>query len=302
MSGNRRGRWLGIDFSGNDRMWTGGCEKSNVWIAFVKRDNQLTLSDLRTVQELPGPGRPFLKLTALLKNREVNAAGIDAPFSLPTEYVPLGGHRRLLEAISTMERPDGRWFPSARHFTSRMIGERLPELRKPLRETERYWSHRVNVRSTLWAGPRGGAAMTSVCLTLLHEAQCPIWPWDGPRTAGLLVEAFPAAQLRHWSLPWQGYSGNARTAILNRRMILDFLSEHISIPRPEKRTMLGSADALDAVICAFAAIAVTADTVFKPPQPSPLEEGLIAIHERAFGVTRPHNNQQIATVSSVPTL
>lgn len=52
------------------------------------------------------------------------------------------------------------------------------------------------------AGPRGGAAMTAACLKLLHEANCPIWPWQ--RSARrLLAEAFPAAQLRHWQLPHQ---------------------------------------------------------------------------------------------------
>ena len=43
--------------------------------------------------------------------------------------------------------------------------------------------------------------------------------------------------------------------------------------------MLDSADALDAVICAFAAIAVTDGRLLHSPEPIAQEEGWIAIHE-----------------------
>ena len=121
--------------------------------------------------------------------------------------------------------------------------------------------------------------MTSACLTLLNEAQCPIWPWDraGP---GLLVEAHPAAQLHYWSLPYYGYSGSKTVAGQNRREIVDFLSKHVALSIEQRQKMENSADALDAVICAFAAIAVTTGCEFKPPVSPPKEEGLIAVHAK----------------------
>jgi hypothetical protein len=42
--------------------------------------------------------------------------------------------------------------------------------------------------------------------------------------------------------------------------------------------MQDSADALDAVICGFAAIAVTRGTIAVPPMPIAIDEGWIAIH------------------------
>src|SRR5262252_834104 len=61
---SERERWLGIDFSGDHRMWKAGCRNSNVWIAKVRRGNQFVLCDLRTVQELPGDGAPFHRLVS----------------------------------------------------------------------------------------------------------------------------------------------------------------------------------------------------------------------------------------------
>lgn len=82
-----------------------------------------------------------------------------------------------------------------------------PTGKKLWRHTESEWQTRgVNVRSTLWNGPRGGAPFTVACLTLLHRTGRPIWPWCRDEK-NCLVEAFPAAQLRHWKLPFIGYNG-----------------------------------------------------------------------------------------------
>ena len=64
----------------------------------------------------------------------------------------------------------------------------------------------------MWAGPRGGAAFTAACLVLAARTRRPVWPVAraGP---GLLVEAFPAAQLRQWELPYQRYDGKAGTPV-----------------------------------------------------------------------------------------
>jgi hypothetical protein len=149
--------------------------------------------------------------------------------------------------------------------------------RKPLRCTEKFWQkHKINVRSTLWCGPRSGAPMTSACLTLLHEAGCPIWPWDreGP---GLLVEAFPAAQLCQWKMPYQGYSRDDATASSTRKDLVSQLSDRVGLG-PFEGELEESADALDAVLCAFAAFAVTTDNLVCPRNADdPLDEGLIAV-------------------------
>jgi predicted nuclease with RNAse H fold len=278
MSRDWRDRWLGIDFSGNRRMWSTGCGCSNVWIADVRRNNELVLCGLRRVQELSGDGTPFQRLRTLLADQRFNAAGIDAPFSVPSEYIPLGSHRGLLTVTSAIQRPVGRCFPVAHDFVDRIISGRDMSAAKPLRETEKCWQKLgVNVRSTLWAGSRGGAAMTSACLTLLNEAGGPIWPWDqaGP---GLLVEAFPAAQLSHWELPHQRYSGKEPDQLSNRRRIIGFLSQRMTLDRQKRQIMADSVDALDAVICAYAAIAVTTGRVLEPSTPPAPEEGLIAVH------------------------
>jgi hypothetical protein len=120
--------------------------------------------------------------------------------------------------------------------------------------------------------------MTSACLTLLHEAECPIWAWDrgGP---GLLVEAFPAAQLCHWRMSYQGYSKDKDddTTFSTRKAIVSQLSNRIRLSSFHKK-LAESADALDAVLCAFAAFAVATDNLVHPPDANdPPDDGLIAV-------------------------
>ena len=69
----------------------------------------------------------------------------------------------------------------------------------------------------------------------------------------MLVEAFPAAQLRTWALPHSGYSKPEQHDA--REQILVGLAKHLDFTASQRASMLGSPDALDAVITAFAAIA-----------------------------------------------
>jgi len=272
--------WLGIDFSGDHSMWRAN-RSSNVYIAEVCLQPQgYSLSSLKTVQELPGQEEPFQKLVGLLKDKQFSAAAIDAPFSVPCEYLPCGGHKALIELVAGIERPQNRPFPAAQDFVCRILSGRVLLSKKPLRETELAWrKEKVNVRSTLWAGPRGGAAMTAACLTLLHQAKCPIWPWDQAGEPGLLVEAFPAAQLCHWGMKHEKYDGDGQERLTNRAKLVASLSELIEVPDDTlRKKMEQSADAFDAVLCAFAAIAVSASRLAQSPVPS--DEGQIAIHER----------------------
>ena len=252
-------RWLGIDFSGNFKMWKPGCRRSNVWIADIRKsprqDNFFCIADLKRLQQLPGTEAPFSKLVRLLSARDFLAAAIDAPFSIPASFLPPGGHASLLVAASSLA-SGGHPFGAAKAFVDLVIGAQELRCKKPLRVTETEWSERnVNIRSTLWAGPRGGAPMTAACLTLLHQSSCPIWPWASSGL-GLLIEAFPAGQLKHWELPFQQYNGSAVLHYANRKAILDGLRLRVDLTDWEE-ALLPSADAIDAVVCALTAASVT---------------------------------------------
>jgi len=266
-------------------MWRAN-RRSNVYIAEVEiQQGRHYLRTLQTGQELPGHEEPFQRLTNLLKARRFSAAAIDAPFSVPRKYLPDNNHQALLEFVAAMKAPKDWPFPAAQDFVRGVLSGRSLVSKKPLRETELAWKGKhINVRSTLWAGPRGGAAMTAACLTLLHRAGCPIWPWDPADHDGLLIEAFPAAQLYHWGMKYQRYNGDKKESLKNRKALVAFLSELIEIPGRLKERMEETADALDAVVCAFAAIAVSTGRLLHSPSTldSP-SEGQIAVHDAIIG-------------------
>jgi hypothetical protein len=262
--------YLGIDFSGGAQPWKTRCSRPTVWIATIEHSLALRLTDLRPVQTLPGDGEPFAKLVALLRAGDFVAAGIDAPFAVPATYLPPGGHVELLDRVNRMPPAPDRPFPAGASLVA--ISEQTSPLdqKKPYRTTERLWLERgVNARSTLWNGPRGGAAFTAACLTLLARSGRPIWPWTlGP---GMLVEAFPAAQLRAWRLPHSGYGKPEQRTV--REQILLGLTDHLDFAVSQRDLMATCPDALDAVIAAFAAIAA----VRKGAPAAYPADGLIAV-------------------------
>jgi Protein of unknown function (DUF429) len=88
--------------------------------------------------------------------------------------------------------------------------------------------------------------------------------------------SFSCAQLRHWGLPYEGYSGSTQEV---RRDIVNAFARRLSVPTPHRYQMLESPDALDAVLAAFAAVAVCRNRIAVPPPDNTEEEGWIAIHE-----------------------
>ena len=273
-------RYLGIDFSGDYRQWTSCRRQSNIWVAEVRVAYKLVkLHDLRRVQDLPGDESPFLRLAKLLGAQDFEAAGVDAPFSVPREYVPNGEHKKLLNLVAKIDTPENHPFPAAADFVRAVSGQPPPlDPPKPLRATEKYWKDRgLQVRSTLWVRPRGGAAMTSACLSLLRKIDGPIWPWEHRGPKGLLVEAFPMAQLCHWGLPYQNYRDGHELALKNRETIIKGLQGRIDLSNFQD-ILRGSADALDAVLCAFAAMAVIRGNLAVSPGPSAAPEGWIAVY------------------------
>lgn len=262
-------RYLGIDFSGGAGSWRPRCASPSVWIATVEND---ALADIRPVQLLPGDAPPFERLAAYLGQGEFDAAGIDAPFSLPARHMPRGGHAALLKRVGGMPCGDDRPFPmgAALVAMAREIAE--PESLKSSRETERTCG--ALTRSALWNGARPGAPFAAACLRLLHLSAAPLWPWKPEQ--GMLVESFPAAQLRQWDLPNKGYNGaEGRGA---RETILAGLRRRVDLTKKQRALLLDSADALDAVIASFGARAAATDNLVRRPPSNWRIEGAIAVH------------------------
>jgi lambda repressor-like predicted transcriptional regulator len=263
-------RFLGIDFSGGSGPWKASCAKPTVWIATLEA---FRLADLRPVQSLEGEGEPFDRLVALLREGKYRAAAIDAPFSLPAAHLPLGGHHGLLADIGLLAAAEDRPFPRGEAVIA--YADAISPIRtaKVWRQTERECG--ALARSTLWNGARPGAPFTAACLTLLVRAQRPIWPWrDAP---GMLVEAFPAAQLRAWGLPNAGY-GLPSEKPIRARIIAALEQRGLAIDPNDRKQMLVSPDALDAVIAAFAGRAAANRQLKHERPPNWRLEGAIAVH------------------------
>jgi predicted nuclease with RNAse H fold len=267
-------KFIGIDFSGGARPWRQTVSKPTVWLATLRQGGgNNRLESVIPVQQLSGTGTPFNRLVKLIAAGEFDAATIDAPFSLPSRHLPPGKHAELLRSIRALPNAPDRDFPLGSAIV--LLGENVTVKHepKPLRETERYWAERgVNTRSTMWSGIRGGAPFAAACLRLLELVGRPIWPWHDPQP-GILGEAFPAAQLYQWGLPHRAYSKPSQTE--NREAIVRGLSARASIDPVDERKLLDSPDALDAVIAAFAAIAISKGEVANFSKPS--EEGFIAV-------------------------
>lgn len=263
-------RFLGIDFSGGAGPWRATCSRPTVWIATLEA---FRLADLRPVQELEGEGTPFERLVALLREGRFRAAAIDAPFSLPQAHLPPGGHAELLQDIGGLRIAEDRPFPRGAAILSYASGFAPIRSAKPWRQTEQ--SCGAMARSTLWNGARPGAPFTAACLTLLARAQRPIWPWkDAP---GMLVEAFPAAQLRAWDLPNAGY-GLPEEKPVRAGIVAALEQRGLAIEPTYRRQMLASPDALDAVVAAFAGRAAANRQLRHEKPPSWRLEGAIAVH------------------------
>lgn len=263
-------RFLGIDFSGGAGPWRPVCARPTVWIAALEGPR---LVDLRPVQKLEGDGEPFDNLVGLLREGRYRAAAIDAPFCLPEAHMPAGGHAQLLKDVALLPPADDRPFPRGADLVAYAEGHATLASAKPARLTER--QHNAT-RSTLWNGSRPGAPFAAACLTLLARAGRPVWPWKDSH--GMLVETFPAAQLKAWGLPNAGYADDDGRPV--RAKIVTHLEEtrHLMIDAADRREMLKSSDALDAVLAAFGAKAA-ANRRLKFEKPANWKtEGAIAIH------------------------
>ncbi len=278
--------FLGIDFSSDLRMWRKNVLRPRVWIAAAElNSNKPVLLSIMPVQKLPGSDPPFQRLVKMLKKGDYVAAAIDAPFSIPENYVPARKFHFMLELLSKII-PRDRPFPKGPDFVNLVAPELGFHGKKLFRNTEKVWmKYGVIPRSPLWAGPRGGAGLTAAVTTLIHRSKIPVWPisTNKPLIKPFLAEAFPAAQLARWGLPFKKYNGSSQQAFKNRQKILNGteetpgLKKRLNINKFEA-VLLASADALDAVICTFAGMAVFTNSLALPPSGAFHAEGWIAVH------------------------
>ena len=172
-------RFVGIDFSGGAPPWRRSVGRPTVWIAVIEGSNEKRqLVELTPVQWLDGNEAPYDRLAKFLAAGDFEAAGIDAPFSLPLAHMPRGGHSELLRQIGSLPNGSDRPFPLGASIVA--LGEAVaPKVQaKPLRPTDAFWTSKgVNTRSTMWNGPRGGAPFAAACLRLLERSGRPCWPW-----------------------------------------------------------------------------------------------------------------------------
>ncbi len=272
--------WLGIDFSGNHLQWRATNGARAVWIATVVEEHRtgLRVTDVRRVQELPGTAPPFARLAQFLREAPFAVAGIDAPFAPPAAHFPFTTRAALIEWIMAL-RCDPRPFPRGAELVGLLAPDLAPRGRHVFRATERLWRARgLNVRSVMWNGPRGGAPFTAACLRLQGACARPAWPWATRDTDRLLAEVFPAAQLETWNLPSNRYNGAEAAARERRATIVAGLAARVELPDAITARLLASADALDAVVCALAARAVSEDTLRDEPGTEAVREGWIAVH------------------------
>jgi len=278
-SGNQRVELIGVDFSGNADQWRPTVSRPNVWVAFgISGAETLKVSGLVPVQDLPGPEAPFLKLRRLFAERHGSTCAIDAPFSLPSQFVG-EGTEQVWRRTSMLPR-ENRPFCRGGALVQALASDLPPRGKKIYRDTETHWIRKgVNTRSTTWYGPRGGAPFAAACMSLLAGHEGAVWPFQKNGLGATLCEAFPAAQLRHWGLPHRGYSEASRGATVRRLIVAALEERHeLDIP-PDLRTLcFGSADSLDVVICLYAARAVGGSMLASDLGPSARAEGWIAIH------------------------
>ena len=243
-----------------------------MWVSTV---DDRRLVDLRPVQALEGVGSPFERLVAVLSAGRFMAAGIDAPFCIPARHMPAGGHDALVKAVGAMEAAVDRPFPRGAALVDMAKSVAGLESAKPLRATELVWKLKgLNVRSALWNGPRGGAPFAVACLSLLARAGRPVWPWRSGE--GMLVEAFPAAQVKQWLRRLPSYGRPDQQAA--RIELVALVEARLEVPEALKAMMLESADALDATLAAFGAMAAASGDVTDDPPPIGSVEGAIAVH------------------------
>ena len=278
--------WVGIDFSGSNPSWAPKTSKSNIWICVVRetRRNQFRLICLDRLQNFfrSGPLMPVQALAKYLETGPFTCAAIDAPFSLPVVAMPKRGFSELLEEVRALKIDVGRWIPRGRQLIE-IAQQRIPDLEdRGSKSYPRVVEKEFGAsRTPLWCGPRPGAPFTVACLWLLANANTKhLWGGEKGASKVRVVEAYPAGQLAYWRWPNKNYDGTKGDAPQNRKTIVQklMLNWNIEIGDQARGALLESADALDSLICSFAARAASLGIAEKLPKTPQETEGWISIH------------------------
>lgn len=172
------------------------------------------------------------------------AVGIDCPFGWPAKFVDLIARHSSNTLHLPLDQPKG-W---RREYV--------------FRATDLWVHDKIGLVPLSVAADRIGHTAVRLAALLANLGPHIDAPLDG---SGALHEVYPAAALKVWGLPFRGYkrAGNtaARNYLVNELMLSApwlVLGEHEAVVR-------ASDDALDAVICALVARAVTKGAT-EPPE------------------------------------
>jgi len=145
-------------------------------------------------------------------------------------------------------------------------------------------SERLRLRATDRACREAPLAMTPLSVTMDRIA-APAMRWRLlsrllPTESPPRVEVYPAAALKTWGLPHEGYKRPEQGAA--RRTTLDAVTRalELTLSGPQRALLVDRADALDALVAALVARASTLDRTRRPPAELALlaaEEGWIHV-------------------------
>jgi predicted nuclease with RNAse H fold len=172
---------------------------------------------------------------------QADRVAIDAPFGWPLPFV---------EAVGAWSER-GQWPTEDRALLRH-------------RETDRAVRARGQIPLSVSSDRIAVAAMR--CAHVLREfATVTGTPVD--RLGGIVIEAYPAAALRSWGLAYSGYKGHKPPQVVQRKKLLDDLTEAapwLHAPDSLYRGCEKSDHVLDSLVCALVARAVTLGLTFLP--------------------------------------
>lgn len=194
----------------------------------------------RVAVESVKPGQSNEQILAAVGG--VTKVGLDCPLGWPNPFIDFVTAHRDRHPLAAHD------LAGRRQLAYRMTDQFV---------VDQGWGRPLSVSADLI----GHAAMRAAGLLATLETN----GFDADRAgAGLVVESYPAAALRHWGLPSTGYKGTVGTPV--RASVVDGLCERFpALDLGEYDAMCRrSDDALDAVICALIARAAAIGAVVWP--------------------------------------
>ena len=251
----------GVDFSGAK------LAGRNTWIARLERSPRgrrpsYRLAELSRLEQLCGTAErrvALAHLVSLVRSSDEALWALDFPFGLPVEV--MGERARWLDQLEFLHAWGDDDYGMGLECLRRAKALGGPNHIRRLTDIEAKapfdpYHYRI-IYQTFYG-------MRDVLGPLWRKKQTAILPFQYRRLASakrVLVEACPASTLKRMGLPHQNYKQPEGGSLTHkrrqtRRVILDGLTEHISISEAHWRVIMrnGGGDAFDAVIAALGAI------------------------------------------------